>query len=166
MFLFIVCTPIYAANSYLSFCFIASFAIVLQRLWAKPIPLKMHVSLGSPLGRAPAVAGERVVVATIYPLRRLRRHLSQRERLSVSPIITKIGRKKQVLSLPKFCVRKFSVKDNREMKAALFFVAWEIARKSTHCSVCTGCVRAVGRMGLMVCALCQREASRSACAAR
>ena len=71
---------------------IASFAFVLQRHRAKPIPLKMHVSLGSPLGRAPAVAGERVVVATICPLRRLRRHLPQRERLLVSPIITQIGR--------------------------------------------------------------------------
>jgi len=59
---------------------------------AKPIPLKMHVSLGSPLGRAPAVAGERVVVATICPLRRLRRHLSQRERLFVNPIIPQIDR--------------------------------------------------------------------------
>ena len=77
--------------------FIASFAFVLQRCkqrWhrAKPIPLKMHVSLGSPLGRAPAVAGERVVVATICPLRRLRRHLSQWERPFVSPIIPQIGR--------------------------------------------------------------------------
>ena len=75
----------------------ASFAFVLQRCkqcWhrAKPIPLKMHASLGSPSGRAPEVAGERVVVATICPLRRLRRHLSQRERLFVSPIITQIGR--------------------------------------------------------------------------
>ena len=52
----------------------------------------MHVSLGSPLGRAPAVAGERVVVVTICPLRRLRRHLSQRERLYVTHIITQIGR--------------------------------------------------------------------------
>ena len=52
----------------------------------------MHVSLGSPLGRAPAVAGERVVVATICPLRRLRRHLSQRERLFANSIITQIGR--------------------------------------------------------------------------
>ena len=79
-------------NSYLSFCFIASIAFVLQRHRAKPIPLKMHVSLGSPLGRAPAVVGERVVVATICPLRRLRRHLSQRERLFANPIITQIGR--------------------------------------------------------------------------
>ena len=32
------------------------------------------------------------VIATICPLRRLRRHLSQRERLFVSSIITQIGR--------------------------------------------------------------------------
>ena len=91
--------------------------MVIQRHRAKPIPLKMHVSLGSPLGRAPAVAGERVVVATICPLRRLRRHrlaaarsrsgsdttpwchsfpsrrfATQRERLLAIPIITQIGR--------------------------------------------------------------------------
>ena len=61
------------------------------------MPLKMHVSLGSPLGRAPAVAGERVVVATICPLRRLRRHLSHRERLFVSPIISQNRQRKQYL---------------------------------------------------------------------
>ena len=103
--------------------FIASFAFVLQRcsqrgLRAKPIPLWLRTSKGSPCGRAPAIAGERGVVATIYPLRRLRRHrlaaarsrsgsdttpwchsfpsrrfATQRERLFVSPIITQIGRK-------------------------------------------------------------------------
>ena len=81
----------------LVFCFIASFAFVLQRckrrrLRAKPIPLRLRAPKGSPFGRAPAIAGERVVVATICPLRRLRRHLSQRERLLASSIITQIGR--------------------------------------------------------------------------
>ena len=90
------------------FGFIASFAFVLQRckqrrLRAKPIPLKIRASLGSPLGRAPAVAGERVVVATICPLRRIRRHLSQRERLFVSSIINKS--KEKTISLPKFVCR-------------------------------------------------------------
>ena len=47
---------------------------------------------GSPSGRAPAIAGERVIVAIVRPLRRLHRHLSQRERLFVSLIITRIGR--------------------------------------------------------------------------
>ena len=36
-----------SSNYYLSFCFIASFAFVLQRLRAKPIPLKMHKTKGS-----------------------------------------------------------------------------------------------------------------------
>jgi hypothetical protein len=36
------------------------------------------------------------ILATIYPLRRLRRHLSQRERLFVSPIISQIGRENNV----------------------------------------------------------------------
>ena len=75
-----------------SFCFIASFAFVLQRHRAKPIPLKMHASKGSPCGRAPAIAGERVLCVQLSPLRRLRRHLSQRARLFVSSIITQIGR--------------------------------------------------------------------------
>ena len=52
----------------------------------------MSASKGSPFGRAPAIAGERAIVAFIRPLRRLRRHLSQRERLFVSLIITQIGR--------------------------------------------------------------------------
>jgi len=42
---------------------------------AKPIPLWMSATKGSPSGRAPAIAGERVIVAIIRPLRRLRRHL-------------------------------------------------------------------------------------------
>ena len=80
-------------NSNLLFCFIASFAFVLQRHRAKPIPLKRTgSSKGSPFGRAPAIAGERVLFAQLSPLRRLRRHLSQRARLFVSPIITQIGR--------------------------------------------------------------------------
>ena len=61
-------------------------------LQAKLIPLKMHASKGSPCGRAPAIAGERVLCAQLSPLRRLRRHLSQRARLFVSSIITQIGR--------------------------------------------------------------------------
>ena len=65
---------------------------MLQRHGAKPLPLRLSVTKGSPCGRAPAIAGERVIVAIIRPLRRLRRHLSQRERLFVSPIITQIGR--------------------------------------------------------------------------
>ena len=69
-----------------------SFAFVLQRLRAKPIPLKLRTSKGSLFGRAPAIAGERVLCAQLSPLRRLRRHLSQRARLFVSPIITQIGR--------------------------------------------------------------------------
>ncbi len=40
--------------------FIASFAFVLQMHKAKPVPLKMHEFKGSPFGRAPAIAGERV----------------------------------------------------------------------------------------------------------
>ena len=66
----------------------------------------MHVSLGSPLGRAPAVAGERVVVATICPLRRLRRHLSQRERLFANSIITKIGRENNSSAEIYMCIRR------------------------------------------------------------
>ncbi len=69
----------HAMHSYC--CFIASFAFVLQRLRAKPIPLRLSVTKGSPCGRAPAIAGERGIVAIFHPLRRLRRHLSQRERL-------------------------------------------------------------------------------------
>ena len=81
--------------------FIASFAFVLQRckrrgLRAKPIPLWMSATKGSPSGRAPAIAGERVIVAIIRPLRRLRRHLSPRERLFVSPIISQIGRENNI----------------------------------------------------------------------
>ena len=45
------------SNSYSSF--IAGFAFVLQRHRAKPIPLKLRTSKGSPFGRAPAIAGER-----------------------------------------------------------------------------------------------------------
>ena len=56
----------------------------------------MSASKGSPFGRAPAIAGERVIVAIIRPLRRLRRHLSQWERLSVSFIITQIGRENNI----------------------------------------------------------------------
>ena len=81
---------------FLSFCFIASFAFVLQRHRAKPIPLKTHASKGSPCGRAPAIAGERVLCAQLSPLRRLRRHLSRRERLFVSPIITQICRENNI----------------------------------------------------------------------
>ena len=80
----------------LSFGFIASFAFVLQKHRAKPIPLKIRASLGSPFGRAPATAGEREIVAFIRPIRRLRRHLSQRERLFVNPIISQIGRENKV----------------------------------------------------------------------
>ena len=106
---------------FVSFCFITGFAFVLQRLRAKPIPLKMHASKGSPCGRAPAIAGERVLCAQLSPLRRLRRHrlaaarsrsgsdttpwchslpsrrfATQRARLLVSPIITQIGRENNV----------------------------------------------------------------------
>ena len=107
---------------FLSFCFIASFAFVLQRCKqrrhrAKPITLRLYVPNGSPFGRAPAIAGERVLCAQLSPLRRLRRHrlaaarsrsgsdttpwchsfpsrrfATQRARLLVSPIITQIGR--------------------------------------------------------------------------
>ena len=52
----------------------------------------MSASQGSPFGRAPAKRVRGDILATIYPLRRLRRHLSQRERLFVSPIISQIGR--------------------------------------------------------------------------
>ena len=38
-------------------------------------------SKGSPSGRAPAIAGERVIFLLFCPLRRLRRHLSHRTRL-------------------------------------------------------------------------------------
>ena len=88
------------------FCFIASFAFVLQRLWAKPIPLWLHSSKGSPSGRAPAIAGERVIVAIILPLRRLRRHLSQWERLFVSSIITQIGRGNNSSAEIYMCIRR------------------------------------------------------------
>ena len=52
----------------------------------------MSATLGSPFGRAPAIAGERVLCARLSPLRRLRRHLSQRERHFANLIITQIGR--------------------------------------------------------------------------
>ena len=82
---------------FLSFCFIASFAFVLQRhIGQSPCPLKMHASKGSPFGRAPAIAGERVLCVQFSPLRRFRRHLSQRERLFVSTIITQIGRENNI----------------------------------------------------------------------
>ena len=42
--------------------------------------------------RAPAIAGERVLCAQLSPLRRLRRHLSRRERHFANLIITQIGR--------------------------------------------------------------------------
>ena len=51
--------PIVFIKLYLSFCFIASFAFVLQRHRAKPIPPLLSASEGSPFGRAPAIAGER-----------------------------------------------------------------------------------------------------------
>ena len=41
------------SNSYLQFCFIASFAFVLQRHRAKPIPLKMNERIQ----RLPCVKG-------------------------------------------------------------------------------------------------------------
>ena len=85
----------YFHNS-LHFAFIASFAFVLQMLRAKPIPLKLCVSKGSPFGRAPAIAGERVYFVAIYPLRRLRRHLSHWERLFVTPIIAQTGRENNI----------------------------------------------------------------------
>ena len=113
---------LHTPTNYIPFHFITSFTFVLQRCLqrgrrAKPIPLKMHASKGSPCGRAPAIAGERVLCAQLSPLRRLRRHrlaaarsrsgsdttpwchsfpsrrfATQRARLLVSPIITQIGR--------------------------------------------------------------------------
>ena len=59
---FIKPPPIYIctlSNSYLSFCFIASFAFVLQMLRAKPIPLKMNERIQ----RLPCVKGA-VALAT------------------------------------------------------------------------------------------------------
>ena len=81
--------------------FIASFAFVLQRckrrgLRANPIPLWMSATKGSLSGRAPAIAGERVIVAIIRPLRRLRRHLSHWERLFANPIIAQISRENNI----------------------------------------------------------------------
>ena len=52
---------------FLSLCFIASFAFVLQRQVASPVPCKDIRKKGSPLGRAPAVAGERVIKVDHLP---------------------------------------------------------------------------------------------------
>jgi len=88
-----MCLLDYLINSYLSFCFVARFAFVLQMLWTMPILLKLRISKGSPSGRAPAIAGERVISSQFFPLRRLRRHLSQRARLF---IISQIGRENNI----------------------------------------------------------------------
>ena len=93
-----------SSNSYLSFYFIASFAFVLQKHRAKPIPLKLGAHKGSPFGRAPATAGEREIVAFIRPLRRLRRHFPQRERRFVTTIITQIGRENKCCLCRNLCV--------------------------------------------------------------
>ena len=106
--------------------FITSFDFIIQRHRSMPIPLKMHVSLGSPSGRAPAVAGERVVVATICPLRRLRRHLSQRERLFVNPIITQIGRENK-FSAEVFVPNNSPPRMQRELRVIVFYPCIEVS---------------------------------------
>ena len=98
------------------------FRLCITALQATPAQGKAHTPLDEynqrlSLGRAPAIAGERVIVAIIRPLRRLRRHrlaaarsrsgsdttpwchsfpsrrfATQRERLFVNPIIPQIGR--------------------------------------------------------------------------
>ena len=44
---FFIKKHLFFSNSYLSFCFIASFSFVLQRHRAKPIPLRLRASKGS-----------------------------------------------------------------------------------------------------------------------
>ena len=73
----------------------------------------------APCGRAPAIAGERVLCAQLSPLRRLRRHLSQRARLFVSSIITQIGRENKFSA--NLCAYQFSVKNNRERRIFSFY---------------------------------------------
>ena len=94
-----------------------------RRHRAKPLHLKMHKNKGSPFGRAPAIAGEREIVAFIRPLRRLRRHLSQRERLFDSLIITQIGRENK-FSAEIFVPAISPLRMQRE-RGAYFFV-WYI----------------------------------------
>ena len=57
-----------------------------------PYPSGCAYPKALPLGELPTESGERGIIATMCPLRRLRRHLSQWERLSVGSIITQIGR--------------------------------------------------------------------------
>ena len=68
------------------------------------------------------------VIATICPLRRLRRHLSQRARLSAHPIITQIGRENkfsaEVLRLPIFPLRM-----QRERSPSFVFLLFSLYNK-------------------------------------
>ena len=74
------------------------------------------------------------VIATICPLRRLRRHLSQRARLLISPIITQIGRESK-FSAEILSVCHFSAK-NTPRTAGLYFLSISKAMAYHHALAC------------------------------
>ena len=79
-------------NKLHSFLFYRKFRLCITKTQGKAHTHTVARPKALPLGELPTESGERVIVAIVPPLRRLRRHLSPRARLFVSSIITQIGR--------------------------------------------------------------------------